>query len=346
VSDDDDGQPRARQTSAFVDRWAKAALLAPVLAFVLFIVDSTAHSTIWSGSFSLAEDEESTTPVLTLPTSWIGGVRIEAHAQLPTNRWAAFQITVQEPDGTVLLELVKEAWAESGVWHEDGESGTWDEDDQELVWDLRSRKAEQVKVIVSVLDQGFSSDDPSASAPSDDGEDAHFYFPIRLAVYSGVVDGRFIALAFLFSLAFSVLAYYVAGVSGVPVIVEMNDDSEVKGRAQMGGPGRLVAVSVAGLVDETAPPEMRVTVILRDEDGADHYRCTDVVKVSFRTDEGEVEDGRFSLRLYFELPRRTSWGLFVEAAPDGPMENLKLVVRDGATTRAPIAVEVLQEAAS
>ena len=30
-------------------------------------------------------------------------------------------------DGTVLLELVKEAWAESGVWQEGGESGTWSE---------------------------------------------------------------------------------------------------------------------------------------------------------------------------------------------------------------------------
>ena len=104
---------------------------------------------------------------------------------------------------------------------------------------------------------GFQQRRSSASAPSDDGDDAHFYFPIRLAVYSGVVDGRIVALAFLFSLAFSVLAYYVAGSAGAG---HRRDEQRQRGqRARADGrAGGLVAVSISGLVDETAPPEMQL----------------------------------------------------------------------------------------
>jgi hypothetical protein len=334
------------QSKAYVDRWARLSLLAPILGVVLFIVYALAHRDVWSGTLTVSEDEPGTTPELTLPDSWIGAVRIEAHAILPTNRWAAYQVTVLAPDGTALLEVVKEAWAESGTWAEDGERGTWAEDDLDMLWDLRARQAEPVRFEVSLLDQGTSINDTSWS-DSDDaagGGASGGLVQVRLAVRAGVVDGRFIALAFLLSLAFSVLAYYVAGHGGVPVIVEINHDSEVKGRAEMGGAGKLVSVAVSGLVDETAPHNMNVRVILRDEAGVDRYKDTEVVPVSFRRDEGEIEDGRFALHCYFELPRAGSWGVFADVAPDGPVENVKLVVRDGATTRGTIEVEKLPDA--
>jgi hypothetical protein len=333
-----------RETKAFVDRWAKASLAAPVLAVVVFFIGAGAHRVILSEAFSLAADQEATTPEVTLPRSAIGGVRIAATAQLPNNRWAAYQVTVLAPDGTVLLELVKEAWAESGTWREDGESGTWSESDRDMLWDFRVRDHERVRFEVSVLDQGSSSDEwrSNDADTSTDGGEPGFQVPIRLTVHTGVTDGRFIALAFLFSIGFSVLAYYLAGHGGRPVIVATNDDSEVKGRAQMGGPGRLVAVAIAGRVDETAPLSMQVNVNLRDERGATHYLGTDFASVRFRTDEGRIEDGRFSLHLYFELPRAASWGIFVEAIPDAPMEHLKLVVRDRATTRGAVKIEALE----
>jgi len=330
-----------RLSSAYVDRWARAALVLPLLGLALLLMDRLPERTLWSGTLMVGEEEE-TSPELTLPRSLIGGVRIEARTTLPTNRWAAFQVSVVAADGTVLLELVKEAWAESGVWQEDGESGTWSESDEELLWDLRTRAAETVRLKIEVLDQGTSSD--YAPEDSGSGTDAN---PVLLSVSvkSGVIDRRFTVLGFFLSLGFSVLAFYMAGHGGRPVIVESNNDSEVKGRADMGGPGHLVQVAIAGLVDETAPPVMKVEVSVRDEGGADHYRAKHAVNVSFRTDEGDIEDGRFSLRLYFEIPRAGSWGIFVKAMPDNPMEHLNLLVRDRATSRGPIEIETLADEA-
>jgi hypothetical protein len=196
---------------AHVDRWAKAALLAPVLSLVLVVVGVLSERTVWSGSFTVGEDDPSTTPELTLPDSWIGAVRVEARAAVPQEHWAAYQVTALAPDGTVLLELVKEAWSESGTWYEDGESGTWSESDLELLWDVRARKAEPVRFELSLLDQG-SAQDQSPSPALDGGTPAAV--PIAFTVRAGVVDGRFLALAFLLSLAFSLVAYYLAGHGG------------------------------------------------------------------------------------------------------------------------------------
>jgi hypothetical protein len=326
-----------RLSTAYVDRWARASLAVPLLGLALLMMDGIAERTLWSGAFTLGEDEQSSTD-FTLPRSFIGGVRIEARASLPTNRWAAFQVSLVAADGTALLELVKEAWAESGVWREDGETGTWSESDVDLLWDLRARADERVRLEVAVLDQGQSSDDRPDDA---DGDADAPLIPIRLTVKSGVIDGRFTVLGFCLSLGFAVLAFYLAGHGGRPVIVEVNNDSEVKGRADMGGPGHLVHVAISGLVDETAPQQMTVEVSVRDEAGVDCYRRAHDVNVSFRTDDGEIEDGRFSLGLYFEM-RAGSWGVFVKATPDAPMEHLKLIVRDRATSRGPIMIETLQ----
>ena len=76
------------------------------------LMDSLPERTLWSSTLTVGEEEEPS-PELTLPSSLFGGVRIEARATLPTNRWAAFQVSVVAADGTVLLELVKEAWAEN-----------------------------------------------------------------------------------------------------------------------------------------------------------------------------------------------------------------------------------------
>lgn len=334
-----------RSTTDYIDRWARAALLAPLVGAGLFILSTLVHRQIFSGTFHVGEDEEAKTPELTLPDSWIGGVRIEAHATVPTNRWAAYQVTVLAPDDTVLLELVKEAWNEMGIWREDGESGYWQEDDLDLLWDLRARSAERVKIEVSVLEEGYGSDGTyTVSGDEGRGTEAHFLLPIALSVHARVVDGRFIALAFLMSLAFALLAYVAAAHGGVPVIVESNADSAVSGRGDMAGPGHLVSVSIAAEVDETTGPMAHVTVIVRDDVGAEYYNETENVSVHVSLDEGKVDGGRFSLRRYFELPRAGSWGVYVEAGPDGPMERLKLVVRDRATTRGPVEVATLKEA--
>jgi hypothetical protein len=159
-----------------------------------------------------------------------------------------------------------------------------------------------------------------------------------------VIDRRFTVLGFFLSLGFSVLAFYTGGPRRPPVIVEFNNDSEVKGaptwrtRAPRSSGHRR-----SGRRD--GPAVMKVEVSVRDEGGVDHYRAKHAVKVSFRTDEGEIEDGRFSLHLYFEIPRAGSWGIFVKAMPDNPMEHLSLLVRDRASSRGPIEIETLADEA-
>jgi hypothetical protein len=351
-----------KTTTAYVDHWARAALGAPAIAVVALAIAGFSGRQLWSDSVSLTDEEERESPPIVLPASWIGGVSIDVSASLPDNHWGAYQISVLDKDGQALLEVVKEAWAESGIWHEDGESGNWSEQDTDLRWDVRVRAAETVKVVVSVLETGKSgegsgevssegSDEASSEASSEgtaEGADqsapAHAGVPItvNVVVRTGIVDERWLLLGLLVSVAFAVLAFYMSGYGGRPVIVESNSDSEVKGRAVMGGPRTLTRVSISGVVDETAPPAMKVRVTLRDEAGRTAYERVHDVIVNFRYDEGEKEDGRFAVPLAFELPDAGSWGVFVEARPDEPMESLKLVVRDRATTRGEVIVEPLK----
>ncbi len=316
------------RTLAFADRWAPWSWLAPALVLTTMCVAPSAERTIHEETVTVPEEEAHTSAPFTLPSRAWGGVRLTADAQIDWNRWAGLQVSLIDAAGESLLDVVKEAWAETGTWREGGESGTWAESDRALEWHLRIARGEPVRLRLTVLETGAA-----------DGSPLTFSVPVRLRVTSGVVDMRLLGAALFLSTAFAVLATYAAGHGGRPVIVTRRTDSEVKGRAAMGGAGRLVAISVAGEVDEHAPAQVQVTIVVRAEDRRKVYEVTEAAPVTFHKDDhGTIEDGRFSVRLNLELPEAAIYGVDVEVSPHGPMENLKLLVRDGATTRGPVEV--------
>ncbi len=81
-----------------------------------------------------------------------GTARVEVQAKLGNQRWATYEVQLLDQADKLVVAGVKNAWRESGTWSEDGESGTWSEDDQDSGFDLQLRKAEPVKIAVSLVE--------------------------------------------------------------------------------------------------------------------------------------------------------------------------------------------------
>lgn len=330
-----------RVTTAHADRWPAWSLLGTLALLLLAVLAIVLEKRVWRGTFTLITGETARTNALVLPATRVGGLRVDARADLPTNRWAVFQVRVLDGSNVALLELTKEAWRDSGIWREGGESGRWEESDSGFDWDLRVRTPEEVTIEVALLETGVS-DDPEVGLSNETiALGVHpITVPIQLDIRANVLDLRFIGVGLLVSLSLSLMAFYLAGHGGRPVIVEVNDSSEVRGRAVMGGAGHLTTVVVAGQVDFRGRETVEIRVVVRDEAGVDIYDETHRRMVHQLPHESAQR--RFNLHLGFELPRSTSWGVFVTAKPGEPVEHLKLVVRDAATSRGAIQLEPIK----
>jgi len=306
---------RSIRTRRYVDRWALIGWWIPMAMLVLMLVGLTLGSVVLDTTVTVDATTDWTSEPMVLGQG-LGAARIRAVADLQADIDAAsFQVALVDADDEPLVEIAKEVWSEVGTWVEDGESGSWREDDLEAEWDVRG-SAEPVRLEVSLVDR-------ESGRP----------LKVHVLVIDGVVDMRWLYIGLGVSFALALLAFYAGGHGGRPVIVERASDSEVQGRAECGGAGRLVQVDVAALSDEHTPSEVRVWLRVRDANGtlvfADHAR----VDVRYRKDEGEIEDARVSARFYLELYKRSSYGFAVDISPDEPVEWTKLVVRDGASTR-------------
>ena len=318
-------------TAPFIDRWPRWILILWVLVLGLFVLGMLAKKTVWEGVFHLEENEAESSPLLNIEPPLIGALRLNVSAALLENHWATYQISLLDQAGTPMIEMLKESWSETGSWSEGGESGTWSESDTNLDWDTRLNSAENLVVQVAVLETTDSN-----------GSEADFEVPIQVRLESGVVDSDFLWIALVFIGVLWVIAYYAAGHGGIPVIVEKNNDSEVSGRAVLGGPKSLVCMRLAIKADETTPGCLEVCYTIRDSKGEIACQRNEDIPASYVRDDGEIDSAYANFRRYLVLPKRQSYGFFVEVTPDNPVESLKLIVTDHATARSVEPVEHIE----
>jgi hypothetical protein len=318
--------PEPKPSSAFVDRWARYALLAPLVAALILLVTLPLERKILDDTARFEESYRSAP--FRLEPSLIGATRVDVRVTLDDNAWAAVQLGLLDESGEHLADVVKEVWRESGVWAEEGETGTWAEADLDATWDTRLPAAETVAIEVELLDTGYT----------DGRVDADFPVLVRVRVTTGVVDRRFLFVGLGASLLLAILALYLGGHGGRPVIVEKVLDHQATGRAECGGPGTLVSVGVFSLLDETTPPTITLRVSVRDARGDVVYEILEGLAPKFVHDEGKVDAARVERHLYLVLPERESYGFTATVEPDGPVDWTKLVVRDRASTRGAVPV--------
>jgi hypothetical protein len=311
---------------SFVDRTPLVALGATLLALGLLFVGALQERKLLRESLVVSEEGVVTEP-FQLEARTFGALRIDGRVTVPSNTWAAVRLAIVDAEGETIAEAVKETWSESGVWHEDGQSGTWEESDTELAWDVRPDSPEQVKIELELLGMG-TTDDLSEL----EGQAVNVF----LTVHDGVVDFRWLAMGLIGTALLFVLVWYAAGHGGRPVVVERSD-GEITARADC--VGELVAITVSGLLDETSyVASLYLTV--RDSNGMEIVNLDEDLLLTEVRSDGDLEGFRFNRKLYLLLPPG-SYGFYVRVTPDAPIEWVKLLVRDSATTRSAVDIHPL-----
>ncbi|NEQ98170.1 MAG: hypothetical protein F6K30_15870 [Cyanothece sp. SIO2G6] len=316
----------SQKTSRFVER-------SPLIAFVALVM------LVLAGAFSLINKQtlvEQTVAVLPgtsasldpieLNPKWIGALRVDVTASIPTNRWVTYEVQLLDTENNPIGSAVKQAWRESGTWQEDGESGSWQEQDLKGGIDIRSntRQTEPIIIAISVLNYGNTA-----------GLEVSEAVTFRVTAQDGAIDGRYLWVGFVAVFLFWILSSMATGKSGKTVAHRFIDDSDAGVRAVMGGANSLIHVRVNTTTDETSPRQFRIDLYIKDGNGEKIYFRRFPLDRRFASKDVY----RQTLNVYFLLKQRASYGFYVEVLPDGPVDHTGLIIRENINTRQ--AVEVI-----
>lgn len=310
-------------TGRFVDWSPIIAMGAAGVVMVAGILSGTSRTTLANTTVNAVPDQSvNLDPIQIAPRS-MGALRVDVAAQLPSNRWVSYEVLLMDASGNVLGSAVKQSWRESGTWAEGGESGTWSDSDLNGGVDVRATAGEMITVAILVLGYGDTKGNTLTDA-----------VPFQVTVKNGVIDGRYLWVGFLSTLALAGISFLSAEQSGKPVITRSVGDSDIGGRAVVGGKDSLIKVRITTTTDETSPRQFRVDLMLKDENGEVLYEHGFPLQRQYRSEDVY----RQTLTTYFVLRRRASCGFYVEVVPDGPVDSTRLVVYDQTKVRKPVNV--------
>lgn len=268
-------------------------------------------------------------PTIQARQSWIGALRIDARAVLPPNSWVAFEVQVFDGNDNLLASGGKQAWQESGTWYEDGESGTWSEGDALGQFDIRRNALKDpIAIAITSLEQGQTNGQALST-------------PVRfdVSVWEGSVDRRFLWSGLFVGLLLSSFTWMTVRTSGQMMLSKRIGDSDVGGRARLGGAGKLVRVAVKVDSDETTPSTLRAELVIKDGQGNLIHEAEIPLQLSFRNDDnGRRESATGQCHLDLVLKSADSYGFYVEVVPDAPVDRTLLQVIQGVKTLGPTEV--------
>ncbi len=319
-------------TSQFTDRAPLHAVGAlGLLALALIIAPFLSRQLVQT---SLLVEPEATAQIdpIRPSSSPIGALRIDATARLPDNSWSIFEVQVLDTEGNLLASAIKQAWRESGTWQEDGESGTWSERDLMGSFDLRQTTLNgPIVVAISVLEQGTVGGQPLTEPTT-----------FQVTVRDGMIDTRFLWSGALGALILALMAAIAVKKSGQIMINRSINDSDVMGRAILGGTGKMVRVIIDVLSDETSPPTLNAELVIKDRHGEVIYQRRIPIRLGFRKENGRVDSARGSCTLDLVLEPEGSYGFLVEIVPDAPVDRTVMVVKQGVRTLVPTPILRIQ----
>jgi hypothetical protein len=323
---------QVRTTSRFIDLWCYIAVAIAGVVFIALVMSWFWGQRLVSTTLQVDEGEPETLDPIQIERETIGALRIDVKANIATNHWVTYEIQLQDQYGQVLASAIKDAWAESGIWHEDGESGSWYEDDLLAGLDVKAIYAEPVTITLDVLEHTDTG-----------GTDIDAPVTFNVQVRNGVVDGRYLWAGFIGTVGLAALAIISVQSTGDRVIFQRIPDSDVSGRAVLGGANRLVRVTVKIKSDETSPYRLTVKLFVKDDNGEQIYARDYPVKLHLtRNKQRYVTGATGSLCQFFILEPRISYGFYMEVVPDGPADETRLIVRENAKTLGPVSVTYLR----
>jgi hypothetical protein len=315
---------RRYTTERFVE-WAPLIALGALGSLAIAGMASTLLSRqLLRQTVTVPVEETVTLPPVQPRQSPFGALRIDATANLPNNTWAVFEVQLLDQQGNLLASAIKQGWRESGTWVEEGESGTWSEQDLAGRFDIRRASIDgPVTVGISVLEQGNTG-----------GGEVTQPVTFQVQIQDGVIDGRFLINGVAGVLMMSVLAVLAVKKSGKVVIAERINDSDVGGRGRLGGPNKLVRMTLKVIGDENTPGTVTAHVFIKDSYGKQIYSGQIQIGFFLKTEDRATGYGN----LDFIFDTQDSYGFYVEIMPDGPIDWTHLTVKEGARTLLPTSV--------
>lgn len=326
-------KPETQTTGRFVDWFPYLPWLTLGVMLLSLIAAALLERTLISTNVTVDPDAPTELQPIQLKKEPIGALRIDVVAGLPSNQWVTYEIQVKDKDGKILASGIKQAWAESGTWAEEGESGTWAEDDLLGGLDVRTKQAEPVTIALDVLEYSDTA-----------GRELDTAVPFQITVKNGVVDDRYLWAGVFGTFAIAFITLFSVSSTGKMVMNKSNRDSDVTGRGTMGGSDRLLRVVVKVKSDEHSPRGLNVRLTINDENGEQVYTKTYPVDVSLSKNEGRVTGGNSTLTKFFVLEARGSYGFHVEVTPDLSIDRTRILIRENARTLYPVEVTTIKTA--
>lgn len=324
-------QPQTQTTGRFIDIFPYIPwLLTGGMLFAL-IFGALWERTLVSTNVLVSPNTPAELNPIPLKKEPIGALRIDVAASIPYNQWVTYEIQVKDQQGKVLASGIKQAWAESGTWAEEGETGSWAEDDLMGGLDVRTNQSEPVVIALDVLEYSDTA-----------GKELTAAVPFQVTVKNGVIDDRYLWTGLLGTLLLSVLTLFTVSSTGKVVINKSNPDSDVVARAICGNKGRLVRVVVKVQSDEYSPSSLHIRLTVNDANGEQLYSQTHLVNVKRSKSDGKVTSGSSALTTFFVLEPRGSYGFHAEVTPDASVDRTRIIVRENARTLFPAKVTTLK----
>lgn len=324
-------QAQTQKTGRFIDIFPYIPWFAAGVMFLALIVGAFMERTLISTNVFVDPDVPTELQPIPIKKEPIGALRIDVTAGLPTNQWVTYEIQVKDQQGKVLASGIKQAWAESGTWSEEGESGTWSESDLMGGLDIRANQAETVTLAIDVLEYSDTA-----------GKEIGTAVPFQVIVKNGVVDDRYLWTGLIGTTLLAILTLFSVSGIGKVVVNRSNRDSDVVARTTTGGANRLLRVVVDIKSDETSPSGVHVHLTVNDPNGEQLYSKIHPVTVKRTKSDGKVTSGHSSLTTFFVLEPRTSYGFHVEVTPDASIDRTRIIVRENARTLFPVDVTTLK----
>lgn len=323
------------RTAKFADPSPLIASGGVGLMLTALMVSPFFSRTVLKERVEVRPDATVTLPVIEPRASRIGALRIDVRARMSRNTWVTFEVQVRDRQGNPLAAAIKQAWQESGRWSEGGESGTWSESDTRGQLDLQREALNQpIQIAIASLEQGTTG---SFGSPSSSSSTTSVSFDVT--VREGVIDARFLWSGFWVGLLLSGFTWMTVVTSGQLTLSKTIGDSDVGGRARLGGPDKLVRAIVTVNSDETTPSAMRAELTVKDKQGNLVYEAELPLKLTMhRDDDGSLDRVTGKCQLDLVLPVEESYGFYVEVVPDAPVDRTTLKVLQNVRTLGSVEV--------
>lgn len=322
---------KAQVSGQFIDWFPYISCLIAGVLLVSLIAASVMGRTLISTNVNVTSDTPVELTPIQLKKEPIGALRIDVVALLPANTWVTYEILLKDAQGKVLASGIKQAWSESGTWAEDGESGSWAEDDLIGGLDVRTNQAEPVTIALDVLEYSDTA-----------GRELDVAVPFKLTVKNGVVDDRYFWAGFVGTSLLAFLAMLAVPTTGRVVMNKSNRDSDVVGRTEVGGNGRLLRIVVKVKTDEFSPHSVDARLSINDANGEQIYSCAQTIRLNLSKSDNRVTSGSGSTTIFVVLEPRSSYGFHVEIYPDQSVDRTRIIIRDRARTLLPVEVVQLK----